>query len=243
MQILKYLQLPFCFDVPMLREEVKHLANENWQLHYQTMHYQGEWSAIPLRSTGGKADNIIISPADDIPYENTVFLNNCPYIQKLLQTFECRLQAVRLLKLNAGAVIKEHRDADLCFEKGEVRLHIPVITNEEVEFYLDKERIHLKEGECWYMNFNLPHSIINNGTTERIHLVVDAIVNDWVKQLFSQPALNRKTMEEPGYDIHTKRMMIERLKEMSTETSIRLAGEIEASLHLIPVPGEGEAGR
>ena len=93
------------------------------------------------------------------------------YLQEVLSNFKCPLQAVRLLKLNVGAVIKEHRDAELGFEYGEIRLHIPVITHEEVEFYLDKERIQLQEGECWYMNFNLPHSIINKSKINRIHLV------------------------------------------------------------------------
>ena len=69
------------------------------------------------------------------------------------------LLAVRLLKLNAGASIKEHRDNDLFFEKGEIRIHIPIITNADVEFYLDSERMNLQEGSCWYMNFNLLHAI------------------------------------------------------------------------------------
>ena len=82
MLILKYLQLPFYFDVDLLQKEVDHLSNNGWQMHYQTLHYEGEWSAIPLRSAGGKADNIIISPTDDVHYEDTFFLNDCPYLKK-----------------------------------------------------------------------------------------------------------------------------------------------------------------
>jgi Aspartyl/Asparaginyl beta-hydroxylase len=234
MLILKYLQLPFYFEKELLQEEVSHLANNDWQMHYQTRHYEGEWSAIPLRSGGGKTDNIIISPTNDRPYLDTIFLKNSPYLKKVLQTFKCPLQAVRLLKLKAGAVIKEHRDADLYFEKGEIRLHIPVITHDEVEFYLDKERIYLKEGECWYMNFNLLHSISNKSRADRIHLVVDALVNDWVKELFSQPAACKKEIEKPGYDEDTRRQIIARLREMNTETGNRLADEMETSPKLKP---------
>ena len=228
--MLKYCQLPFLFNTSLLQEEVNHLSNTNWKMHYQTLHYEGEWSAIPLRSTGGNADNIIISPTNDTPYQDTVFLNSCPYIKTVLQTFQCQLQAVRLLKLNAGAIIKEHRDADLSFEKGEIRLHIPVITHEDVEFYLDKERIQVKEGECWYMNFNLPHNINNKSHVNRIHLVIDAEVNDWVKDLFAQPLKNKKEIEDPGHDIHTKQMIIENLRKMNTETSNRLADEMEGAI-------------
>jgi len=230
MSILKYLQLPFYFDAFQMQHEVNQLMEARWQPHYQKLHYEGEWSAIPLRSVGGKADNIIIAPTNGISYEDTVFLSSCPYFQKVLQYFKCQLKAVRLLKLNAGAVIKEHRDTDLCFEKGEIRLHIPVITNDEVEFYLDNERMFLKEGDCSYMNFNLPHSISNKGKSDRIHLVVDAIVNDWVKELFEQPGINKKIIEEPGYDEPTKRQMVTMLREMNTETSNRLADGIDGSL-------------
>ena len=43
----------------MLRE-VEILADLHWRPHYQVKHYEGEWSAIPLRSIDGKSDNIII---------------------------------------------------------------------------------------------------------------------------------------------------------------------------------------
>jgi Aspartyl/Asparaginyl beta-hydroxylase len=228
--MIKYLQLPFYFDAALLQQEVQHLAANRWKLHYQTLHYEGEWSALPLRSIDAITDNIMISPQENAEYQDTIFLDECPYIKKLLQTFDCPLMAVRLLKLNAGAIIKEHRDHDLYFEKGEIRIHIPVITHEEVEIYLGKERLQLKEGECWYMNFNLPHAIQNNSPVNRIHLVIDARVNDWVKQLFAQPALYKKEIEEPGYDEATRKAMIVLLRNMNTETSNRMADKMEATL-------------
>lgn len=235
--MIKYLQLPFNFDAQRMQQEVKNLAaqlqlagKESWKLHYQVMHYEGEWSALPLRSVNAETDNIIISPFENAEYRDTVFLQECPYIAEVLQTFKCPLLAVRLLKLNAGAVIKEHQDHDLYFEKGEIRLHIPVITHELVEFYLDKERVQPAEGECWYMNFNLPHAIQNKSTVDRIHLVIDAKVNGWVQSLFNESTVNRKEIEEPGYDDNTKRQMIARLREMNTETANRMADELEVSL-------------
>ncbi len=64
-----------------------------------------------------------------------------------------------------------------------VRFHIPVITNPEVEFYLNRERVNMSEGECWYLDFNFPHYVNNRSTEDRIHLVVDCYVNDWVTSL------------------------------------------------------------
>ncbi len=230
MSVLKYIRLPFTFAASRLQQEVNALAARHWQLHYQKLHYEGNWSAIPLRSINGRADDIFISPQDDVQYKETSLLSSAPYIQEVLAVFQCPLQAVRLLKLDAGAHIKEHKDADLAFEKGEIRIHIPVCTNEDVEFLLDKERMNLKEGECWYMNFNLPHAIHNKGNTNRIHLVIDAVVNDWVKEIFAAPGLLKKEIEDPSIDAATKRKIIQSLRDMHTETGNKLADEMEATL-------------
>jgi quercetin dioxygenase-like cupin family protein len=230
--MIKYLQLPFHFDVQQMQEELQQFDSRAWQLHYQKLHYEGEWSALPLRSVNGVCNNIIISPENNPEYKDTVFLSGSTYFKEVLSSFKCPLLAVRLLKLNAGAVIKEHKDAELCYEKGEIRIHIPVVTNDKVEFYLDKERINLQEGECWYMNFNLPHSIINKSKTDRIHLVIDAKVNDWVQQLFAQPSTNKKEIEEPDYDKGTKQQIIARLRQLNTETANRLADEMENTLEI-----------
>lgn len=230
--VLKYLQLPFLFDVFQLQSAVNILINESWQMHYQTLHYEGEWSAIPLRSVAGKTDNIIIAPTNDVDYADTFFLTHAPYLQTVLQTFHCPLKAVRLLKLNAGAIIKEHRDADLSFEKGEIRIHIPIFTHPNVEFYLDKERMDIKEGECWYMNFNLPHHIINNSQINRVHLVIDAMVNEWVNDVFNSPGIQTKKLidDTPKMSPETMKQMIFQLRAMNTPTSNQIADEMTLKL-------------
>lgn len=226
--MIKYLKLPFSFDPTQLKDELPLSGGNEWKPHHQVMHYTGEWSALSLRSLNGETDNIYISPVPDPVYRNTPLLENCTYHRHVLSFFQCPLLSVRLLKLKAGAVILEHKDAELCYEKGEIRIHIPVVTNPDVEFVLGGERIHLQEGECWYMNFNLPHSITNKGDSDRIHLVIDAKVNDWVKELFNRPGLHKKEIEEPGYDDETKTKIITLLRSLNTETSNRLADEMES---------------
>jgi quercetin dioxygenase-like cupin family protein len=55
-----------------------------------------------------------------------------------------------------------------------------------VEFLLQGRRIEMREGEAWYLDLNLPHAVANRGRTDRIHLVVDCVVNDWVRALLEQ---------------------------------------------------------
>lgn len=235
MQIIKYLQLPFHFNAGLLQQEVAALSAMHWLPHYQVKHYEGEWTAIPLRSIAGKVDDIIISPIDNGDYRDTIFLENSTYIKEVLQTFQCPLHAVRLLKLNAGSIIKEHRDAELNFEKGEIRFHIPVLTHTDVQFFLDKEKMYLKAGECWYMNFNLPHAINNKSKINRVHLVIDAVVNDWVKEIFTGTACPVKKEIEDTSGVHdeaTKKQMIISFRQMNTTVSNKMADDLENSLSI-----------
>jgi quercetin dioxygenase-like cupin family protein len=71
-------------------------------------------------------------------------------------------------------------------EDGVARVHIPIKTSADVDFYLDRERIEMNEGEAWYLNFNLKHSVRNTGGAERVHLVVDCVVNDWLRSFFPE---------------------------------------------------------
>lgn len=231
MKIIKYVKLPFRFDAEKLRQEVDKLSDSVWVKHFQKLHYSGDWSAIPLRSIEGKTGSIFKLPEEFAEFQDTVFLKNSPYFVEILKTFQCPLQTVRLLKLSSGAIIKEHKDVELNFESGEIRLHIPIITHEDVEFYLQDERIFLREGECWYLNVNLPHSVENKSDIDRIHLVIDAKVNDWVKDLFATANEFKKEIEPEDFDIQTKQQIIQRLRLLNTETSNQLADEMEASLN------------
>ena len=51
----------------------------------------------------------------------------------------------------------------------------------------------LEAGSCWYLRLSDPHSVANRGTEDRVHLVVDMFVNDWVGGVFEvamRPAID-----------------------------------------------------
>jgi hypothetical protein len=121
-------------------------------------------------------------------FADTPMLAACPYFRQVLDTFAAPLRAVRLMRLTAGSVIKEHTDHELSFEDGTVRIHVPVVTNAEVEFYLNRSRVVLEVGSSWYLRLSDPHSVANRGTADRVHMVIDAEVNDWVRRVLETPA-------------------------------------------------------
>jgi hypothetical protein len=181
MRVIRYAKLPISFDANFTKRELNNSVQQ-WQPHLNTFHYTGSWNVLPLRSPGGDAGNPVPDVTDKGDFAETFYMDLFPSVKNILSGLQCPLMAVRFLNLKAGAVIKEHRDMQLALEQGEARLHFPVITNPDVEFYCEDERIYLQEGECWYLNANLPHRVSNNSPFDRIHLVVDCKVNDWLKE-------------------------------------------------------------
>lgn len=230
MSMIKYVKLPFGFDSVKMKAEVDVLLKEQWKLHYNTKDYTGEWSALPLRAAGGDTANIIAHSNDAASFADTAFMQACPYITSVVNYFNCPKLSVRLLNLKAGAAILPHSDKDLYFEEGEARFHIPVITNNEVEFYLDEERIIMDEGACWYMNLSLKHSLLNKSNTDRIHLVIDCVVNDWVKDILNDTSIKiKKTfagINKINDSTEQKILTIEALRQMNTATSNQMADEL-----------------
>lgn len=177
------LKLPFEFAAARLQADFAQMLAGDFVPHFNTAYYQGDWSAVPLRSVGGRLDHIYPDPTAKQSFADTPLLARCGYVREVLAALRCPLQAVRFLRLQAGSSIKEHRDHELGFEDGEVRLHIPVLTNPAVEFVLNQVRVVMQEGECWYLNVNQPHRVANRGATDRIHLVIDCVVNESLREL------------------------------------------------------------
>ncbi|GGG79192.1 aspartyl/asparaginyl beta-hydroxylase [Parapedobacter pyrenivorans] len=197
-----------------------------WQSHFNTLHYQGEWTVLPLRTPAGK-DSIVPDLMGEQAYAYTAHMHHFPSVGELVRSLDCPVQSVRFLNLKAGADIKPHRDHELAFEKGEARLHFPIVTNPEVEFYVEDIRVDMPLGTCWYINANLVHHVHNKGTTDRIHLVIDCQVNDWLRGLFDRADKQTKTED---VDVALQKQVIAALRLQDTPTATQLADRLENEL-------------
>ena len=99
--------------------------------------------------------------------------------------------------LAPGAEILRHTDLDLGIENNQVRIHIPVQTNADVQFFVNDEEVRMEVGDCWYINFNLPHEAKNNGTTDRVHLVLDCALDENIRSFFPPDQL-KAAIENPA---------------------------------------------
>ncbi len=214
--------------VPLSHLQAETLAlQQDWPSHFNLNHYKGRWTVLPLRSPGGREQQIIPDLRENEEFADTPLLAQCPVVKRVLDDLHCPKLAVRLMNLAAGALIKEHRDHDLSFEQGEARLHIPVFTNPGVEFIVNGSPVPMQEGDCWYVNVNLPHKVANNGATDRIHLVIDCKVNDWLQDLFAAAPVVETTPAPKNADLEK---IIAELRLQNSETANRLAEELENQL-------------
>lgn len=216
-KLVRSIQFPLFFDTEKLKTDVQKIINENWTAHYNTKDYTGKWTSIALMSESGKSDQIYASPNATEKLVPTEILNSCAYFKEILDSFLFEKTAVRLLQLAVGAEVKPHSDNCLGYEDGCFRLHIPIITNSEVEFILDGKRLIMNEGECWYIDANFTHSVANRGTEDRIHLVIDGLRNEWTDALFFKQADPEQFIKPvPVLSEEQKQQMIAELQRMNT---------------------------
>jgi Aspartyl/Asparaginyl beta-hydroxylase len=181
-------RLPFQFDVARLQQDAALFAPAEWIPHFNQHYYEGDWSGVALRAARGAQTTLFPDPEAKLGFDDTAHMSRTRYVSEVLQQLRCEFTTVRLLKLAAGSVIRRHRDYLLSPDDGEVRLHVPVVTSDQVEFMLDDKRVMMAEGELWFLNFNLYHSVNNRGSADRIHLVIDCVMNDWLRDLLREKA-------------------------------------------------------
>ena len=178
-------RLPLAFDPVRLAADLAVFESDEWIAHFVTQNYEGDWSALPLRAQAGATHPIqmIYSPPGATEFVDTPFLARAPYFAEVIAAFQCPVTCVRLMRLTPGSAIKEHSDHDLAAEEGVARIHVPVLSNDGVEFHLNRVPVAMKPGETWYLRLADPHSVTNGGDADRVHLVIDVVVDDWFEDL------------------------------------------------------------
>ncbi|MEQ1512256.1 MAG: aspartyl/asparaginyl beta-hydroxylase domain-containing protein [Lysobacteraceae bacterium] len=79
---------------------------------------------------------------------------------------------VMFARMAPGGEIKPHRDANAA-AKWPHKIHVPLLTNDKVTFFVDHIGYHLPEGEAVEVNNMSVHAVKNAGDTDRIHLIFE----------------------------------------------------------------------
>ena len=79
---------------------------------------------------------------------------------------------VMLANMAPGGVIHPHRDTNPAAQWPH-KIHVPLVTNDQVTFTIDGVGYHLEEGEAVEVSNMATHGVTNQGTSARIHLIFE----------------------------------------------------------------------
>ena len=100
-------------------------------------------------------------------------LNACPALERAIAGLPSRTVDACLKLLGPGGFVHEHRDITGAAPMGVVRLHVPIVTDPDVEFHVNGKRLLLGPGEAWILDTSYRHRVANLSVVRRVHLVVD----------------------------------------------------------------------
>jgi hypothetical protein len=180
-----------------LRDECRAVATDRAMArHYSKKNKGRRWGALSLYGFSADPKEIAkpseVSDRKNPPIRATKLLRQRPRLKRLvdavIQQVSMRLvtERVRLMRLAAAEDDKSEveRHSDLTdrehgLDDGQlVRLHLPILTNPGATVGIWDEdnreaRVHLRAGAWYYLDVRRPHRVLNAGTSDRLHLVVD----------------------------------------------------------------------
>lgn len=200
------------------KEYLEILKSENFKSHSGGSFVGGGWGCIGLRTYGGDPYIDYVDKTKKIL--STRLLSKCDYIKKLLDRIPGEKDRVRFMEVKKNTKVFWHYDNnesidDFDFKKN-ARLHLPIITSNDVKLFLCHQNTQWSEGKLYYGDFSFPHSITNDSNINRIHLIIDTKINDKLLKMFPEKFINeskkRKKIKkfcQRSYNLYKKLKLIE----------------------------------
>ena len=171
------LKLPIRFCADRLASEVRALPAKAWQPHPQA--FEGN-EYVPLVSPAGLITNEFAGPMGA-----TEYLLQCPYMMEAMAALGAVWGRGRLMGLGIGGTVPVHIDANY-YWRTHIRVHVPIITNPDVDFSCGGETVQMAAGECWVFDTFREHHVENNGSEQRVHLVLDTVGGERLWELIEE---------------------------------------------------------
>ena len=140
---------------------------------------------------------------NNLPYAN--ILNSCSYFKEIFDSFETEITGFRLMRRKAHSSYGLHHDKDMGDDIK--RFQIPIVTNddswlcvthydeisegwtEENSYTMEDfgrrfkgrhDSYQLEPGTMYHFDVTKIHTLFNDGDTDRVTLLIDVKVNDWL---------------------------------------------------------------
>lgn len=199
-------------DVPLperlaMQGQREVLAVDGWHDDYP-FYSDGSWGAVSLRGFD-RDPQWGVKPAEmskkwlaanpgalDRRCDWTELAPVCPGLVEVAEMIAdgAEMERVRLLRMapkQPYAHLSRHTDITDRFagvaDGNIVRFHLPLVTHPQVSMSVwslmgEKQDFHLPEFTCWYLDARKPHAVTNASPVNRVHLVVDVVSSDSVRE-------------------------------------------------------------
>jgi hypothetical protein len=167
------------FDVTSLRERVSAFTEKDWNsftFRQETFDVHSQTLTVPLRYNKPDIEGRIQTITTELfkDYEDDIFAIEKTILDATGQDF--KILNCNFVNLPAGHQVFPHVDSGSIYTTKR-RMHLPILTNDQVFFTVDKECINMKSGEIWEINNSTYiHAVDNNGTTDRVHFLFDMVL-------------------------------------------------------------------
>jgi hypothetical protein len=197
--------LQFMSAVKSMRKTLEGLDLE-YEVHPSKSNKGKSWSALSLYGYSDDAKAIHSKDSgnaqgwsnleDDAHLRFTALSKKFPEVLTILKKLGNPVtDRIRLMRLTPGGG-ELTRHTDLIGKSlygmhigGLLRVHIPIITNPDVEFTLwdyegAKDITHMDAGVPCFLDIRKPHRALNAGATDRVHLVMDLVMTEKLLKYF-----------------------------------------------------------
>ena len=103
-------------------------------------------------------------------------------LKRFFDPFESRVLTFRLNGLMPGSGLGAHEESIVSGDRIRLRFHLPIFTNPEAALLVDDEKFHFREGYVYFFNNGCVHSAVNQGKSNRYHLVWDMWLDEWIHE-------------------------------------------------------------
>ena len=158
-------------DVSEIKAKVAQLTEADWAQSDRHAQFDIHKETQSIQLLG---DDMSHTPPQKTRYFDLLAADVAPIIERLKGHFGREGVFIRVLiaRLNAQSEIKPHVDKGYSLINCN-RIHIPLFTNDQVQFSVGGESRTLNEGEVWEINNADVHAVTNASDYPRVHLIID----------------------------------------------------------------------
>lgn len=122
----------------------------------------------------------VLAAFTEIPAFNFPAMGQLTEAHELINQITSKVGALELgriliVSLRPGGVITPHADEGAYADHYE-RFHIVLKSEPGNVFICGDESVEMKTGELWWFNHKESHSVVNNSSSERIHMIIDCVM-------------------------------------------------------------------